>query len=365
MVLSDVQAAALKAGETKLKFTEKNPKQLASKAWIRFEAYKMATTVQEALRKGASHQDLKHDFENGHVTIEGDGPTSQKRPPEAGTPDRDAASRAKVLVRGPGSQELAPTIPDFIKTEPVEKVEMSAATVAMLRRMMRETLDERLGATESKIEATAQQLRQELRDEKQARQQEIQELTARMERLEAKFSAGGGSAPTVRVTSHVDDERLAVVGGFPPAPKPRAVKLVSDALDEVPGVEEVFATQPLPKVVFARFRTAEQMQSFIRSQKSQAAFRDANLWASKNRSPSERIRGRALGKVKRMLIEVGGFSAADVIIDWRAGAVHVVRGDTAPKVAAVDEDGSLEWSGGLEFNIDGVKAAVERELGGN
>ena len=128
-------------------FNQTNPKQPSSKAWTRYEAYKNAGNVQDAMRKGASHQDLKHDFENGHVKFDLENPTSQKRPPEAGTPDRDAASRAKIQARG--SQDVAATagpIPDFIKTEPVvERVEMSAATVAMLRMMMRETLDERLG----------------------------------------------------------------------------------------------------------------------------------------------------------------------------------------------------------------------------
>ncbi len=109
-----------------------------------------------------------------------------KRQATESTPDRERAAGTKVAARG--SQEIA-AVPDFPM---VEKVEMSAALIATLRNMMRETLDERLGATEGRMDATMENLRQQLEEEKTARQKEVETLTARIEKLEINATAAGG-----------------------------------------------------------------------------------------------------------------------------------------------------------------------------
>ncbi len=92
-------------------------------------------------------------------------------------------------------------------------------------------------------------------------------------------------------------------------------------LDDVPGLVEVYATQPLPKVVFAKFHSATEMMSFVRGQKGVKGFTAAKLWASRNKSPQERKQGRAPSKIIRMLIEVGKIQPADIIVDWKALSV--------------------------------------------
>jgi hypothetical protein len=131
---------------------------------------------------------------------------------------------------------------------------------------------------------------------------------------------------------------------------------------DLDGFDEVFAAQPLPKVVFAKFRSADDASKFIRTQKQIRGFADAKLWASKSKSPEERRRGRALGKIKRMLIEVGGFAAGDVILDWRNSSAHVVKGDDAPKVAEVKASGVIEWATDSGVDLTATKAAVEAEM---
>jgi hypothetical protein len=216
------------------------------------------------------------------------------------------------------------------------------------------------------MDATMENLRQQLEEEKTARQKEVETLTARIEKLEINATAAGGHperfASGVASGGSGDDEHVVVIGGFGVKPKPQAVKLITDIMRDVGGVGEVFATQPLPKVVFARFRTTEDMGRFLRTQKQHKGFCDAKLWASKNRTPEERRRGRALGAIKRKLIEVGGFSADNVILDWRKSAAHVVQGDEAPKVAEVKADGEIEWVQGSGVDIAATKAAVATEL---
>ena len=46
---------------------QENPKKDQSKSWVRYEAYKSATTVAEFLEKGGTPADLTHDVGKGFV----------------------------------------------------------------------------------------------------------------------------------------------------------------------------------------------------------------------------------------------------------------------------------------------------------
>ena len=56
----------VKAART-LACLQENPKRDQSKCWVRYEAYKSATTVAEFLAKGGTPADLAHDVEKGYV----------------------------------------------------------------------------------------------------------------------------------------------------------------------------------------------------------------------------------------------------------------------------------------------------------
>ena len=92
--LSEDQIAALKNGATSISIQAENPKKAGSKAWERFEKYKHATTIGEAMGKSANWQDLSGDYEKGYMKIVdvGDGimTSSAKRSAPEGTPDREA-----------------------------------------------------------------------------------------------------------------------------------------------------------------------------------------------------------------------------------------------------------------------------------
>lgn len=144
MPLSVEQKLRLKDAATPIKFNNENPKTPGSKAFQRYEKYKGSTTIGETMGHGANWQDISGDFERQVLTIvnaetmEEVGATSSapKRGPPEGTPDREALSRAKVPAK-----EVAPKVllQEGIATE-TNKIEMSAATIAAMRAMMREEL---------------------------------------------------------------------------------------------------------------------------------------------------------------------------------------------------------------------------------
>ena len=63
MPLSQTQIAALKSPETAITIQQENPKKPGTKAHERFEKYKGAETIGDAMSKGANWQDLSGDFE--------------------------------------------------------------------------------------------------------------------------------------------------------------------------------------------------------------------------------------------------------------------------------------------------------------
>ena len=92
MPLSEGQISALKNGATSISIQTENPKKAGSKAWERFEKYKHATTIAEAMGNSANWQDLSGDFEKGYMKIVDAGDetmtSSAKRSAPEGTPDR-------------------------------------------------------------------------------------------------------------------------------------------------------------------------------------------------------------------------------------------------------------------------------------
>ena len=137
MPLSEEQNKLLKTNETTISFRDENPKKPGSKAWERFEKYKKAKTIGEATTLGAQWQDISADFEKEFLTFaDVDMPVLSKRSAPDGTPDKEAKARSRPrpaqvhegAVSAPSNQEVANT-----------QLEMSAATISILRTMMRES----------------------------------------------------------------------------------------------------------------------------------------------------------------------------------------------------------------------------------
>lgn len=54
------------SGEEVLKFQDANPKKLHTEAWVRYERYKRASSMVEALKLGANKVDVQHDLKKGY-----------------------------------------------------------------------------------------------------------------------------------------------------------------------------------------------------------------------------------------------------------------------------------------------------------
>jgi len=160
------------------------PKKSGSKAWERYEAYKGTTTIAQATEKKAGWQDLTADFEKGFLKITQDMDVevvrvSTKRPAPEGTPDRETQARTKTQA----SDLLPRTLPTEIQ-DPISKVEMSAATIATLRAVMREEINTGMCALESrltnKMDEQYIQMKKDLEEEKVARTR-LEERVAQLE----------------------------------------------------------------------------------------------------------------------------------------------------------------------------------------
>eukprot|EP00928_Gymnodinium_smaydae_P054882 TRINITY_DN3857_c0_g1_i2.p3 TRINITY_DN3857_c0_g1~~TRINITY_DN3857_c0_g1_i2.p3 ORF type:complete len:119 (-),score=17.57 TRINITY_DN3857_c0_g1_i2:790-1095(-) len=76
--------------------TQLNPKRAGSKVFERYERYKLATTVEEALRFGASIGDLEWDRARGYLRVVSSGPS-----PAPASSDEVAGARRHSTAADP------------------------------------------------------------------------------------------------------------------------------------------------------------------------------------------------------------------------------------------------------------------------
>ena len=222
MPLSEGQISALKSGATSISIQTENPQKTGSKAWESFEKYKHATTIAEATGNSASWQDLNGDFEKGYmkIVVAGDETmtSSTKRSAPEGTPDREAHARAKFQPTQLVPQVLVPEVSD-----PISRVEMSAATIAALRSMMREEFKHGMAEMETMLASKIENFVGEL-----------QHLEERISHLEAHLHSNMPDSD-----AEVVDKSMVVIGGFAADALEDAEKTVQDVLPGVDGFREV------------------------------------------------------------------------------------------------------------------------------
>ena len=227
MPLSNDQKMILKTSVTSIKFDQTDRKTPGSKAFQRYEKYKRSKMVGEAMGAGANWQDITGDIECGLLVVvdvdmpgEGGPGSSVKRGAPDGTPDREASALAKAPLK-----EVVPrsVLNDGMEIE-TSRVEMSTATIAALRSMMREDVANGLQEVEGKIvtkmEGAMGELKKELGQEKEARKQ-LEERVRNLEQSQPQNSR-----------NHVDDDMVdkseVVIGGFVDVDAEEAEKLVSE-----------------------------------------------------------------------------------------------------------------------------------------
>ena len=354
MPLSQSQIAALKNMDQKIFLQQDNPKKVGTKAWERFEKYKHATTIGEASEQGANWQDVSSDFEKGFLRfVDGHGeqnpamPASAKRSAPEGTPDRESQARAKM--------QLAEVVPQALEVDdPVTKVEMSAGTIAALRAMLREEINHGMADVEGrlakKLEDNFGQLKVELDAERDARQM-LEERVRQLEKHPPTTARGSHSEEGV-------DKNIAVIGGFAEKTIEEAENLVREMMTHIHGFEDVSMTSSSPAIALAHFQSPAQSIKFIRSQKNNMHIQTNKLWVAENRSSEERRRCKIASKVKKFLIELGGYDPKNVVVNYKIFKAMVrVDGKLMP-MAHISGDGEVEW---LDHNLcnDAVKEALD------
>ncbi|CAE7545737.1 unnamed protein product [Symbiodinium necroappetens] len=240
MPLSEEQNKLLKTSDTAISFRSENPKKPGSKAWERFEKYKTATTIGEATNLGAQWQDISADFEKEFLTFaDVDMPVISKRSAPEGSPDKEAKARSRHKPAQAHEGALsAPSNQDIANTQ----LEMSAATISILRTMMREELSEVEHRISSKFDASIANLHAELAAEKQARTK----LEERIARLESNHDFHNKDA------REDVDKSIVVIGGFGEKPMEEAEALSREVLQDERGLCDVTDTDTEPALALAR-----------------------------------------------------------------------------------------------------------------
>ena len=334
MPLSEEQTMRLKNPETTVGFKQDNPKKPGTKSWERYDKYKSAGSVGQATSLGASWSDLSTDFEKGYLTFKDENtPGAAKRGAPDGTPDREAHNRAKHKPKEPSPKPLMLGMAsDVVGSAGSAPLEMSAATVATFRAIMREELSEFEQSISSRFDASFTRLQDELHRETTARK----ELEQRVARLEA--------TPQPSTQSEDVDKTVAVIGGFGEKDANQTESFLKEILAETDGLVDVYATSPDPVVAFAQFTTQEKVLKFVRAQKTHVGMRQHKLWAAENKPASERKRGKILSKIKKFAIELDSIEPRNIVVNYRRCKVSVRHGGQLVHAAFVAEDGAVEWA---------------------
>eukprot|EP00434_Breviolum_minutum_P026503 symbB.v1.2.023429.t1/scaffold2141.1/size89931/6 len=310
---------ALKNGSAQIQFAQKNPKKPGAKAWDRHEAYKGTTTIAQATENKAGWQDLTADSEKGFLKImpEMDVDTVQgstKRPVPEGTPDCEAQSRTKAQL-----SDLMPRILPTKVQDPISKVEMSAATIATLRAVMREEISIGMSALESrltnKMDEQFIQMNQNLEQETSARTM----LEERVVQLESKQVT---KENTNDVTEAVD-KSIAVIGGLGETTVEEAEKLAHDLLKHVHGSHKVSMVDGNSIVGLAQVDTPANAMKIVQLQEKHPQAETNKLWVAEHRSRMERNQGKIASKLKEFLIELANISPKNAIVNYKLFKVVV------------------------------------------
>ena len=360
MPLSQTQIAALKSPETAITIQQENPKKPGTKAHERFEKYKGAETIGDAMSKGANWQDLSGDFEKTFLKMphfmeqDLEGSQSVKRAAPEGTPDKEAQSRSKMPSTDMVPRALVPE-----RSDAVTKVEMSAATISALQAMMRSEIQHGLMDMEqrfnNKLDKSVDDLRmhfmEELREEKDARVT----LERRICELENRGSSSWQVPP---MDVEEVDKSVVVVGGFIEKAIADVESLMEEMMSDIAGYKDVEIIETTPPIALAHFDSPERAMKFIRSQKKNATIHANKLWASENRSKPERLRCKMVSKLKKFLIELDGFAAKDVHASYKVFRVVVKSDGRMLPVAYFNDSGAVQW---LDKTVvsEGVREALE------
>lgn len=108
------------------------------------------------------------------------------------------------------------------------------------------------------------------------------------------------------------DKSVVVIGGFQGKEVDEVEALVQELMVGIRAYKEVEVLDATPPLAMATFDSPMEAMKFIRAQKRHATMQSHGLRASENRSKTERMCCKATSKLKKFMIEIGGFEAKDV-----------------------------------------------------
>ena len=305
------------------------------------------------LKKKAGWQNLSANFEKGFLKINQEMEVevvqaSTKRPAPEGTPDREAHARTKSLA----SDLMPRTLPTEIQ-DPISKVEMSAATIATLRAVMREEINIGMSTLESrltnKMDEQFIQMKKDLEEERVAR--------AKLEERVAQLESDHVTKENKNEVTEEVDKSIAVIGGFGEKTLEEAEKLAHELLEHVHGFHEVSMVDGNSVVGIAQFDTPGNAMKFIRSQKKHPQIQTNNLWVAENRSRMERNQAKIASKLKKFLIELANMSPKNVIVNYKLFKVIARENGKSMSIACVKNDLTIEWN-----DASNVPAVVQEAI---
>lgn len=293
------------------------------------------------MSQGANWQDLTGDFERGYMSV-------------------------------PCLKDHDEVMPVAQSSDEVSRVEMSPATIQALRMMMREEfangiqeMEERMA---SNFTALVDDLREEVLGEKEKRQQletRVCELesSARMQNMAERMSQLEKQVSRFTTTSDADDvdKSVVVLGGFLDKAVAEVEALIKNMMEGVAGYEHVEIIESSPPVALATFQSPMQAMKFIRSQRRNVVIHDNKLWASENRSKTERMQCKATSKLKKFMIELGNIDVKDIQANYKTFKVSMRSNGKMVPVAAFESNASVTWLGQDLVNND-IRDAMENFL---
>ena len=221
---------------------------------------------------------------------------------------------------------------------------------------------------EAKLMTKMEDLQHDLAEEKTARkllQQEVQEGNLKYQQLEGRIAELEHKNATNHGNVHVDgddleqvDKSVVVVGGFNEKTVEEAEALVQQMMVGIAGFKNVEMIDGESPLGLANFEPPMQAMKFIRSQKKNGTIHTNKLWASENRTRTERLRCKIVSKIKKKLIEVQGLTPANIIASYKTFKVMIRDQAKLVPVAYVGRNLGLEWLGASTV-VDGVREAMD------
>ena len=151
---------------------------------------------------------------------------------------------------------------------------------------------------------------------------------------------------------------MVVVGGFVDKSFADAAALVQEVMVGLKGYKDVNMIDVERPLALARCDSPGQAMKFIRSQKQHATVQTNQLWASENRSRTERSRCKIVSTTKKYLMELGGIAPVNVIASHKNFRLVVRHKPEWIPVGKVGMTLEVKWLGYSIVNVP-LRAAME------